>query len=87
MRDNLGETTLRRRKRSAHPMQTYDTLPRPLRIWIASAALPWSPASCRRIWHKARKEGLSADDAVLRMQDVEAKNLARDRIGKFSIKH
>ncbi|MEC9104487.1 MAG: DUF6525 family protein, partial [Pseudomonadota bacterium] len=42
MRRNVA-TTLRRRRRPADPMQAYDALPRPLRAWMAQAALPWSP--------------------------------------------
>ncbi|MFX0544222.1 DUF6525 family protein [Roseovarius sp. S1116L3] len=62
MSRNLS-STLRRRRR-ADPMQTYDTLPRPLRAWLSQASLPWSPASCRRIWQKAQAEG-APPEAIL----------------------
>ena len=84
MRGNLGATTLRRRDRAIEPMQAYDALPRPLRQWLAAAALPWSPVSCKRIWEKARKDGLSPDDALARLVRAEQKTLARD---KFSGTH
>lgn len=79
MSGNLGATTLRRRRRSVAPMQVYDALPRPLRKWLADAALPWSPVSCKRIWEQARKEGLSADEALIRLVQAEQKTLARDK--------
>ena len=79
MRGNLGATTLRRRRRAVEPMHTFDALPRPLRQWLADAALPWSPVSCKRIWEKARKEGLSNDDAIGRLVRAEQKTLARDK--------
>ncbi|QFT59532.1 hypothetical protein FIU94_11925 [Sulfitobacter sp. THAF37] len=72
-------TTLRRRRRT-DPMQAYDALPRPLRAWMAQAALPWSPASCRRIWAKARSEGERADDILARLARAEQKALSRDRL-------
>ncbi|MBM2294293.1 hypothetical protein JQX09_20395 [Sulfitobacter pseudonitzschiae] len=71
-------TTLRRRRRP-DPMQAYDALPRPLRAWMAQAALPWSPASCRRIWVKARAEGASQDDILDRLARAERITLSRDR--------
>lgn len=79
MRRNVS-TSLRRRRRSADPMQAYDDLPYPLRAWLAKAALPWSPASCRRIWAKARAEGESPDDILDRLDRAEQKTLSRDRL-------
>lgn len=84
MRGNLGATTLKRRRRSADPMHAYDALPQPLRQWLAHAALPWSPLSCKRIWDRARKEGLGLDDALLRLGTAEQKTLARDRVSGTS---
>lgn len=79
MSGNLGATTLRRRRRATQPMQAYDELPRPLRQWLANAALPWSPVSCKRIWEKARKEGLCPDEALVRLVRAEQKTLMRDK--------
>ncbi|WP_375186418.1 DUF6525 family protein [Pseudooceanicola sp.] len=78
MRRNVS-TSLRRRRRPADPMQAYDALPRPLRAWLAKAALPWSPACCRRIWAKARAAGASPDDILDRLDRAEQKTLSRDR--------
>ena len=79
MRRNV-QTTLRRRRRPVDPMQAYDALPRPLRAWMAQAALPWSPASCHRIWAKARAKGGSPDDILARLTRAEQMNLSRDRL-------
>ncbi|MEC7762333.1 MAG: DUF6525 family protein [Pseudomonadota bacterium] len=79
MRRNVS-TSLRRRRRSGDPMQAYDAPPRPLRAWLAQAALPWSPASCRRIWVKARAEGASADEILARLDRAEQLTLSRDRL-------
>ena len=78
MRRNVS-TTLRRRRRT-DPMQAYDALPRPLRAWMAQAVLPWSPASCRRIWAKARAEGACPDDILDRLDRAERMTLSRDRL-------
>lgn len=78
MTRNLGATTLRKRYRTGNPMHTYDKLPQPLRLWLADAALPWSPKSCKRIWDKARRDGLSTDDAIKTLSAAEQRALARD---------
>ncbi|MFS4581481.1 DUF6525 family protein [Phaeobacter sp. C3_T13_0] len=79
MSGNLGSTSLRKRRRTTNPMRTYDTLPQPLRLWLANAALPWSPKSCKRLWDKARKAGLSAEDAIRSLTATEKRMLARDK--------
>lgn len=79
MNRNLGQCSLRRKRRSGDPMQTFDSLPAPVRQWVAQAALPWSPTSVRRIWSKCRAKGLSDAEAVLSLTQAEARTLARDR--------
>ncbi|WP_342670095.1 DUF6525 family protein [Limimaricola hongkongensis] len=83
MNRNLS-TTLRRRSREGDPMRAYDALPAPLRAWLAQAALPWSPASCRKIWLKARREGATDDMILARLDRAERKTLSRDRLSAFS---
>ncbi len=79
MTRNLGQSSLRRKRRSGDPMQTFDGLPAPVRQWVAQAALPWSPASVRRIWTRSRAKGLSAEEALQSLSHAEARTLARDR--------
>jgi len=79
MTGNLGSTALKRRRRATNPMMTYDTLPQPLGSWLAEAALPWSPKSCKRIWDKARTNGLSIDDTIVVLTKVERKTLSQDK--------
>jgi hypothetical protein len=74
----LGQASLPSKRRKNAPMQTFDALPAPLRHWLGQATLPWSPASAKRIWIKARAQGLSTDDALSRLSQAEAKTLARD---------
>ena len=79
MTGNLGDTSLRQRRRSGDPMRSYDALPAPLRRWLSQAALPWSPRSARKIWTRARATGLSDDEALALLHRAEAKTLSRDR--------
>ncbi len=79
MNRNLGESSLRRKRRSGDPMAAYDRLPDPLRQWLSQAALPWSPASVRRIWSKSRAKGLSPEETLQSLTRAEAQTLARDR--------
>jgi hypothetical protein len=79
MSRNLGQSTLRRKRRSGDPMPAYDGLPPPLRQWLSAAALPWSPTSARRLWFKLRSKGLTQEEMIVSLSEVEARTLARDR--------
>nr|WP_256368339.1 DUF6525 family protein [Mangrovicoccus sp. HB161399] len=76
----MGETGLRRRRRQGDPMRDYDALPAPVRKWLAGAARPWSPASCRRIWARHRKHGIAA--VLARLDRAEMSALARDPLSR-----
>ena len=75
---NLGRTAQRQRRRSRDPMAAYDALPAPLRRWLAGAALPWSPASCLRLWQRLRARGASEAQALAALDRAEAKALRRE---------
>lgn len=79
MNRNLGQCSLRRKRRGGNPMDAFDGLPAPVRRWVADAALPWSPSSVRRIWSRALAKGLSDDEALASLTRAEARTLARDR--------
>ncbi len=79
MSRNLGQSTLRRKRRSGDPMVAYDGLPAPLRQWLSEAALPWSPTSVRRIWSKSKAKGMTPEETLLSLNQAEAQTLARDR--------
>jgi hypothetical protein len=60
-------------------MAAYDGLPAPLRQWLSEAALPWSPASVRRIWSKSKAKGMTPEETLLSLNQAEARTLAKDR--------
>lgn len=85
MIQNLGQTRLRGRRRLGSAMQAYDALPSPLRQWLAAACLPWSPASAKRIWTKGKARGLSNEEVLASLSEIEAKMMARDRLSLKTI--
>ncbi|MEP4197083.1 MAG: DUF6525 family protein [Aliishimia sp.] len=77
---NLGQTSLPARRRAGQPMHTYDSLPVPLRRWLAQAALPWSPSSAKRIWMRAQQRGMNVEDTLRTLTKAENQTLARDQL-------
>lgn len=75
---NLGATTQKPHRRTGDPMARFDSLPAPVRRWMAKAALPWSPASCRRLWTRARRAGASVDEALAVLDQAERRALERE---------
>ncbi len=73
MRRNL-QTTLRGKPRP-DPMRDFDALPPALRHWLATARLPWSPRSARRIWAKYQGDAAAA---LASLERAERATLARD---------
>lgn len=63
-------------------MRAYDALPPVLRQWLANAALPWSPESCRRIWRAGRARGESEAALIARLEQAEQRTLSRDRFSR-----
>jgi len=73
------QTALKRRSRSGDPMDVFDRLPPDLRRWLAGAALPWSPRSAQRIWHKSlARHGGDTAAALSHLSRVEQAMLSRD---------
>ncbi len=76
---NRGATSLKLRRRSEDPMQTYDALPAPIRRWLSQAVRPWSPASCQKILRRGRARGEGLDQILARLERAQKATLARDR--------
>lgn len=68
----------RARWRAANPMAEHDRLPPEARAWAASAALPWSASSIRRLWARALRDTGTPEAAIRRLAAAEAATLTRD---------
>ena len=84
---NIGQSSLRGKRRVGDPMKDYDALPAPLRNWLGQAALPWSPASARRVWKKAQTKGLSIEETLSSLSHAETKTLQRDKFATRPIQN
>ena len=87
MPGNLGETSLRRKRRSADPMREYDHLPAELRAWLASAALPWRPRSALRAFRDALKRTQDTESALRELEALQRRRLAKDALGVWGREH
>ena len=80
MRRNL-RTSLRAKPRP-RPMERYDRLPAELRLWLATAALPWSPHSAAKLWARlGRETGGDLAQMLKRLDQAEQRLLSRDAPG------
>ena len=79
MKQNIGETNLRRRKRVGNSMYEFDQLPEPLRKWLSKAILPWSPLSVRRVWHKSIRKGLSMQEILCVLDKTEESTMKKEK--------
>ena len=60
-------------------MSAFDSLPEPVRRWLAEASLPWNPRSVARVWAKMiRKQRGDVQAALNAMQAIEGRLLTRD---------
>ena len=75
--DRNLKTSIKTRRRRGSRMQAYDALPRDLRVWLASACLPWSPESALKIWKRA--DGVrNPCAAISRLDAIERSMLDKD---------
>jgi hypothetical protein len=76
---NLGQTPYALTRRCQDPMAAFDALPPALRQWLAHAALPWSAASCLRLWRKLRAQGADTEQALQMLGDIQARSLTKQQ--------
>ena len=61
-------------------MRDFDRLPGPLRLWVASAVLPWRPHSVRRTYAKALARTGTPERALEELDRIQARLIARDTL-------
>lgn len=84
---NRGATSLKRRQRTAQPMQDYDRLPAELRAWIAGAVLPWSPRSVRRAYDRALTRTRDPSLALRELDRLQQSNISKDAFKTWGADH
>ena len=77
-RSNQGQTTLKRRRRTADKMGEYDRLSPELRQWLSSAMLPWRPRSVQRAFAKAYDRTGDAADALSELDQMQRRMITTD---------
>lgn len=87
MPGNCGATSLRRRRRTQNPMGDYDRLPRELRLWVASATLPWRAKSVRVAYEKALARTGSPDAALAELTRLQTALVAKDTARVWGYAH
>lgn len=75
---NRGRTTLKRRRRGGNGMDEFDRLPKELRNWLASAALPWRPQSVQRAFAKAYASTGDRESALRELDAMQQRLIAKD---------
>lgn len=78
MSTNRGRTSLRLKRRNEDPMREFDRLPAELRVWLASAALPWRPRSVRRSFARALARTGDRGLALAELDRIQRRLIARD---------
>ncbi|MBV2359983.1 hypothetical protein KUH32_09365 [Thalassococcus sp. CAU 1522] len=73
-------SSLARHRRPGNDLTRFDSLPAPLRRWMAQAALPWSARSCWRIWSDVHRRGGGEREALERLALAERRTLQRDTL-------
>ncbi len=83
MSNNLGKTSIQRRRQKGNSMQKFDALPAPLRKWLSEAVLPWSPTSVYRIWRNLTSQGINSNEALKFISKAEKRTLSKENLHKF----
>ncbi|MEM1130192.1 MAG: DUF6525 family protein [Pseudomonadota bacterium] len=78
MSGNRGKTSLRRKRRQENPMREFDRLPEELRVWLASAVLPWRARSVRRAFDRAVARTGDTHLALRELDRLERQLVAKD---------
>ena len=76
---NLGETKLRKHRRSSDPMKEVYRIPKLLREWLTGAALPWAPKSVHRAYNKALRQTGDPGLALRQLEKLQQQKLSVDQ--------
>ena len=78
MARNRGNTSLKCKRRNERPMLEYDQLPQELRVWVASAYLPWRPRSVQKAYDRAMLQTGSNKKALDELSRLQRRLISKD---------
>ena len=78
MARNIGRTSLKRKRRNEDPMRDFVRMPAELRLWIATAILPWRPRSVQRAFERAVARTQDRSLALREIDMIQQRMIARD---------
>ena len=78
MSGNRGKTSLKCRRRKGDSMREFDSLPPELRVWIATADLPWRPRSVRQSYDRALSETGDKESAIAELDRLQRRLVTKD---------
>jgi len=87
MKNNLGRTSLKRKRRNENPLVDYDRLPRELRAWVANAELPWRPRSVLKAYEHAFIKTGDHDKAMDELSRIQHHLVSKDAKIIFAKNH
>lgn len=87
MATNRGKTSLKLKRHNADPMREFDRLPAELRVWLASAVLPWRPQSVRRAFDRAIARTRNTACALEDLDRLQNRLVAQDARKIWGHKH
>jgi hypothetical protein len=76
--NNLGRTSLKRKRRNENPLLDYDQLPRELREWVANAKLPWRPKSVLKAYERAYLKTGDRGKAISELNFIQNHLVSKD---------
>ena len=79
MKNNIGQTKIRTKRRTSRSLQEFDCLPKNLRVWLRNAALPWRPSSIRNIYNRALSNTGNPSLALAELDRRQEILLSKDR--------
>ncbi|MDA9772588.1 DUF6525 family protein [Amylibacter sp.] len=85
--NNLGRTSLKRKRRNENPLLDYDRLPRELRAWVANAELPWRPRSVLKAYERAFLKTGDRNKAINELNYIQQRLVAKDAIVNWGKNH
>ena len=87
MASNRGNTSLKCKRRNEKPMLEFDRLPRELRVWIASADLPWRPRSVQKAFDRAMSQSGNNANALEELSRLQRRLISKDATNVWGREH